>query len=175
MIGERRLLVDHGDATLHHLVRIGGADLVAVDGDLALVAGVRTGEDLHQRRLAGAVLTDESKDLAGENVDVDIVEGVHPRKRLPDASHDEHGCRQYRCVNRGPLRRTRTGPASMDFVARIGRLARPTGAPQEMGGSKGGKVSFPPLSAAQNPLPTQSAALVSSIWFVSRTHSGSIS
>ena len=90
MIGEGGLLVDDGDAALHHLVRIGVADGLAGDGDLALVAAVGAGEDLHQRRLAGAVLADESEDLAGEHVDVDVVEGAHPRKRLADAAHRQH-------------------------------------------------------------------------------------
>ena len=49
------------------------------------VAGVGlvvAGEDLDQRRLAGAVLADERVDLAGGDVDADVVERDLPRERL---------------------------------------------------------------------------------------------
>ena len=139
MVGERRLLVDDGDAALHHLVRIGDADVLAGDGDLALVAGVGTGEDLHQGRLAGAVLADESEDLAGEHVDVDVVAGRAP----PETSS--------RC------------PASTSTSSLMS-------GEQALSGT-----SSLTARVDQKPLPIHSAALVSSIWLVSRTHSGSIS
>ena len=47
------------------LHRVREATLLAVDLDVALVGLVDAGQDLHQRRLARAVLTDQAVHLAG--------------------------------------------------------------------------------------------------------------
>ena len=52
--------------------------------------GVRPGqpvEDVHERRLAGAVLAQQGVDLAGLDVEVDAVVGDHARVALGDAAH----------------------------------------------------------------------------------------
>src|SRR5712691_3075839 len=46
-------------------------------------------EDIHQRRLAGAVLADEGVDLARAHRQVDVVVGDHARPRLRDPAQVE--------------------------------------------------------------------------------------
>ena len=53
--------------------------------DLALVRPGQAVEDVHQRRLAGAVLAEQGVDLAGPDVEVDVVVGDDARVALGDA------------------------------------------------------------------------------------------
>ena len=55
-----------------------------VDEDLALVGPVEPGEDVHQGALAGAVLAEQRVDLAGPQVEVDVVVGEDARETLDD-------------------------------------------------------------------------------------------
>ena len=72
---------------------MGDGDGPTVDEDLALVGLVRTGEDLDQRRLAGAVLAEQAVHLAGTDLEVDAVEGPGAGELLDDAAHlQQHGC-----------------------------------------------------------------------------------
>ena len=48
-------------------------DRLAVQEDLALVGPVEPVEDVHQRRLAGAVLAEQRVHLAAPQVEVDVV------------------------------------------------------------------------------------------------------
>ena len=82
---EVELLVDDGDAGPLGVADAGEADGRAVDQDLAGVGGLDAGEDLHQRRLAGAVLAHERVNLAGAEVEVDAVERGHAGEALADA------------------------------------------------------------------------------------------
>ena len=65
---------------------------VAVDlGGPAVVGLVEAGEDLDQRRLAGAVLADERADLAGLDREADVVERPLATERLRHVGHREGG------------------------------------------------------------------------------------
>ena len=69
---EHEVLVDHPDPAARSRrsassIRTG----FALDDDLALVRRVEAVEDVHQRRLAGAVLAEEGVHLAGKQVEVD--------------------------------------------------------------------------------------------------------
>ena len=91
-------------------------DRLAVDQDLALAGLVHAGQDLDQRRLAGAIVAEQAMHLAGIDLDVDVLQradraeidadaaqfhgGVavgmagHPRRRQrlgPDVGVDQHG------------------------------------------------------------------------------------
>ena len=55
---------------------------LAVDADLALVRLQVAGEDVHQRRFAGAVLADDGVDLAGPEVDETRSSASTPGNRL---------------------------------------------------------------------------------------------
>ena len=91
--------MDHADAEVLCGSRRRDVDLLAADPNGAGVAPVDPGKDLHQRRLAGAVLADEGVDLAGPQVEPRAVERVDTRERLADPLHlDEHIARRgLRC------------------------------------------------------------------------------
>ena len=61
---DRQLLVDHADAGGQGVAGRPEMDRPAVDAHLAVIAGMDAGDDLHQRRLARAVLADEAMHLA---------------------------------------------------------------------------------------------------------------
>ena len=85
VVGEHEVLEDHADARVD---RVGGAaqgQRLAVDGDGALVGLLHAVEDLHQRRLAGAVLPDDRVDGAAPDGDLDVLVGDDAREALGDA------------------------------------------------------------------------------------------
>src|SRR5690606_33899529 len=86
---EVELLEDRGDAGGLRLERVGEGDGRAVELDGAGVGGLHPGEDLHERRLARAVLPDEGVDLAGTYLEVDAGEHLDPEEGLGDAAHPE--------------------------------------------------------------------------------------
>jgi hypothetical protein len=53
------LLMDHGDARRERLARGAEAQRAAFEPQLAAIGRAHARDDLHQRRLAGAVLADE--------------------------------------------------------------------------------------------------------------------
>ena len=69
-----------GDAEAHRL---------PVDRDLALVRVVEPVEDVHQRRLAGAVLAEQRVHLALAEVEADVVVGDDAGEALRDVAHLE--------------------------------------------------------------------------------------
>src|SRR5689334_12778265 len=86
------VLVDHADPGLDRLARVGEGAHGPVDEDLARVRLVQAGQDVHERRLAGPVLTQQSQDLAAIGGDRDAVVGEDARKLLGDVPELEaHG------------------------------------------------------------------------------------
>ena len=88
---EHEVLVDHADPAGDG---VGGpvmSTALAVEQDLALVGHGQPVEDVHQGRLAGAVLAEQGVDLARAEVEVDRVVGEDARVALGDAAHLEHG------------------------------------------------------------------------------------
>ena len=63
----------------------------AVDEDLTTVGLEDAREDLHEGRLARAVLTEQSDDLAGTQIEVDPLEGLEPTETALDAAKLDHG------------------------------------------------------------------------------------
>ena len=63
-LDEAVVLVDHGDAEVGGGQRVGDHRALAVDRDRPLVGLDQPDEDLHQRRLAGAVLAEHAVDAA---------------------------------------------------------------------------------------------------------------
>ena len=59
----------------------------SAEGDRAAIGLLRAGEDLEERRLAGAVLAEQRMDLARQHLEVDIVERLHAGKALADPGH----------------------------------------------------------------------------------------
>ena len=66
---------------------------LAVQEDLALVGPVQAVEDVHQRRLAGAVLAEQRVHLAAAEVEVDVVVREDAGEALRDAAQLEDGLR----------------------------------------------------------------------------------
>ncbi|MNT41147.1 hypothetical protein D3C72_1775000 [compost metagenome] len=104
----------------------------AVEMDLAVIGAGRIDarKHLHQRRLAGAVFADQRVDLALAHLEADIVQGLHARKRLGDATHFENdivhvqsfqrqSAREYRLPHRDKRVRegSRTPGASSDQLS----------------------------------------------------------
>src|SRR5207249_4144555 len=71
---ERELLVDDADAVLGGLPRGVDGRLLAVELDRARVGPDGSGEDLHQGRLAGAVLADDGVDRAAAGLEAHVQE-----------------------------------------------------------------------------------------------------
>ena len=99
---ERRLLEDDRDSGLLRLLGVVEDRLLAVDQELARVGAVHTGEDLHERGLAGAVLPDEAVHLAAEQLDVPVLERVNRAEALLRVLEGDDGrFRRCRHVRRG--------------------------------------------------------------------------
>ena len=67
--------------------------VLALEDDVAGVAACRMHprQHVHQRRLAGAVLTADGVDLPGMDGDGDVRESLHSRELLGDGAHLEDG------------------------------------------------------------------------------------
>ena len=90
-VGEDVELLRHDrDAVADRLGRGAEVDFLVVQADRAGVGGERAGDDLHQRRLAGAVLTQESVHGAGADREVRAGQRDDAAVRLANASRFEH-------------------------------------------------------------------------------------
>ena len=84
---ERGMLMDHRDPEALRQRRREAVDGRAVEDDRAGVRRRRAGGDVHQRRLAGAVLAEQGVHLAREDVERDVGERRHAVVVLRDAEH----------------------------------------------------------------------------------------
>ena len=92
IVGERQRLVDRLDAVSLGVARIADVGLLAVDEDVAGIALVGAGQDLDQRRLAGAVVAEQPDHLAGVEIDAGVVDGLDAAERDREvAKLDERG------------------------------------------------------------------------------------
>src|SRR5688572_12003686 len=73
---KRKLLVDNCDTSLFSVADIAKSLLPTFDRDLTTVLRVRihSAEHLHQRRLAGSVLTDQGVNLSAMKIKTDAIE-----------------------------------------------------------------------------------------------------
>ena len=93
----------------------------------AVILVMDAGDDLHQRRLAGAVFADEPVDLAAAQREIDVAAAPRRRRRTWRSLHCErrrHGDRdRVHCVGRslnpGAGRQGRTAKASEDDLRRV--------------------------------------------------------
>ncbi len=75
-IAEQVELLEHdADAARHRVARRGERHLLAVEQDPAVRRLLDAGDDLHQRRLAGAVLADQHVDRAAPDLEVRALHG----------------------------------------------------------------------------------------------------
>jgi len=97
VLGHRKLiekhgfLMDRGDPCGSRVLRGGKADGCAIDPDRAAIGLVDTGQDLHHRRLAGAVFADKCRDLTGIKPKRDLRQRLHARKGLGHAIERKNG------------------------------------------------------------------------------------
>ena len=84
-VHQRQFLMDHSDALLQGIEWAGQNDLLAAQADGAAVRRVNAGDDLHQRRLAGAVLAHQGVDAAGAQPKLHVVQRHDAGKFLTDA------------------------------------------------------------------------------------------
>ncbi len=92
VLGQVQLLVDEHDAPAQGVGHAVGRHRPAVHEQLAAVGDVDAGQDLHQRRFAGAVLADEGQHLAGRDVQRHAVQRLHAGEVLADvADFEERG------------------------------------------------------------------------------------
>jgi hypothetical protein len=75
-------LVNDADAELQRLPRCRGVQGPAVQPELPGVGGIDAGQQLHQRRLAGAVLTDQGQHLAAAQLQAHVRQRPDPREAL---------------------------------------------------------------------------------------------
>jgi hypothetical protein len=81
------LLMDDADPELERMLGRHGLVGLAVEEELARVGRIDPGQELHQRRLARAVLAHDREDLAGAQVEVHVVERLDTRKALAHPLH----------------------------------------------------------------------------------------
>ena len=86
---EIELLVDHADAELERVARAGDLHRLIANADLAAVLPIGAAENLHQRRLPGAVLAEQHVHFAAAEREIDAGQSDDTRKRFPDAAHLE--------------------------------------------------------------------------------------
>jgi len=110
VVAEGQVLVDGGDAELGDVARPRDHDRLAVEDDLPGVRVVDAGDDLDQRRFACSVVADQGDDLAGKDLEVDAVEGLHGPEALGDVLQleDRGLLRDCQCLS--PLRRVVESP-----------------------------------------------------------------
>jgi hypothetical protein len=81
---EHEVLVDHADAGSDRVARAAERHRPVVNQDLALVGLVEPVQDIHERRLAGAVLAEQPVNLTGLHEQVDVLVRDHAREALGD-------------------------------------------------------------------------------------------
>ena len=82
----------HADPEADRVARSAYVHHLAVDQDLARIRMHQAVEDVHQRALARAVLSDQRVDLAPRDAEVHLVVGEHAGKLLGDAAHVYRDC-----------------------------------------------------------------------------------
>src|SRR5690606_7215470 len=141
-LDEHEVLVHHADAEVDRVAGAADRDLLAVHEDLAGVGLLEPVEDLHQRRLAGAVLADQRVDLAPLDLEVDVVVREDEPEALGDAPHTDRWrhagvyfhARGISSVSRLQTARRRHGLDAAGTVTGAtrcgGQLAAPTSRPR---------------------------------------------
>ena len=117
------LMDERNRQTAQHAGRVVPAELYA-----AGIQRVDAGEDLDQRGLACAVLAEQRQDLAGAELEVNVIERERAPEALGDAPEFQHRCalRAGRSIRRQSGRRgAQVRIASRSQPARPGRASRP--------------------------------------------------
>ena len=84
---QAEFLEDRADPHHARRVRLKAGEALRQEPELAGVRSEGAGDDVDQGRFAGAVLAKQHMDLAGAQVEIDVVERQHAREALADADH----------------------------------------------------------------------------------------
>ena len=84
------MLMDHPDAGLDRVARGAERDVFSLQKDLACVGVIQAVQNVHESRLARAVLTEQRMHLASPTLQCDVVIRDDARKLLADAAHLEN-------------------------------------------------------------------------------------
>ena len=103
VVGQHEVLEDHADAGLDGVGRGAEVAFTPFDDDRALVGPMGAVQRLHQRRLAGSVLTDDGVDRVRLDREADAVVGDDAREPLDDVAQLDGGNRSSRPPPRCPL------------------------------------------------------------------------
>ena len=68
----------------------------ATNRDRATVIGEETGENAHQRRFAGAILSNNGMDLGRKEIKVYLIDSARRPETLDHSAHAYDGCRSFR-------------------------------------------------------------------------------
>ena len=104
---EGELLVDRDDAGALGVVGRRKSDRLPEQLDFAGIGALRAGQNLQQRRLAGAILAEKRVDLRRSHFEMNVFERKHAGKALADACHLEDWT--VRLCRSGRKRRRRDG------------------------------------------------------------------
>ena len=119
------LLVDGGNAGLHCGLGRARRDLFAAQADDTGIAREHAGDDLDQRRFAGAVLAEQRMDLAGAKREVDLLQRAHRTEALADPAHLQQGRSRIKAVLHNDVTPTGArlccGHPAYSFVRRMRR------------------------------------------------------
>src|SRR5215212_3583867 len=85
------MLVDHRQPGEHSVSSAVKSDRLTIDPDLTFVRVVEPEQDVHQGRFAGAVLAQQSVNLAATNRELDAVIGHDTGEPLDDPPHLDCG------------------------------------------------------------------------------------
>ena len=102
---QRQILVDRGDAACRACPAASRSAIgLAVDQNFALVGHVHAGQNLDQRRFAGAIVAKQAMDFAGPDVEGHVLERDDRAEILADRLELDEG----RCHQRLLMARLRT-------------------------------------------------------------------
>ena len=97
---EIELLMNDRDSGPLGVLHAGEPDLRAREPDDAVVVDMHAGEDFHQRRLAGAVLSDKRMHFARPQIEVDVDQRRNSAERFGHARGFEDGAARLRATSR---------------------------------------------------------------------------
>ena len=93
---EHEMLVHHADAGMDGIARRVEAHGLAVQEDLSGIGPIEPVEDVHQRRLAGAVLAEQRVHLTAPDVEADVVVRYDAGELLANSPHLEDALLNHR-------------------------------------------------------------------------------
>lgn len=90
-IDEHEVLVDHADAQAHRLARRGNGRFPPLQEDVPAIGLIEPIEDVHEGRLAGAVLAENGVYRAFDDVEIDPVQCLEVTEQLADLLEPKRG------------------------------------------------------------------------------------